>query len=759
MTTEDIAGSAAELSVEDAVTLGSGASFWATVGLPGVPEVRLADGPHGVRRQRALSDHLGVGQSEPATCFPPMAGLAQSWDAEIIGRVGAALGVEAAAMGVHVLLGPGVNIKRDPRGGRNFEYVSEDPYLAGVLGTAWVRGLQGQGVAASLKHFALNNQETDRNRVSAEVDERALREIYLRVFERIIRDADPWTVMCSYNKINGEYAAENLPLLTGILREEWGFSGVVVSDWGAVHNRVESVDAGLDLQMPGPADADDRRLAEATETGEISPDTVRRSARRVARLARRIVRSVPDETPVDFDAHHALAREAAARSTVLLKNDGEVLPLATSDTPLAVIGEFARTPRYQGGGSSRVNARLVDAALPAIESVTGADSVRFAPGYTLDGLGDEQGLIAEAVHAARESHTALVFLGLPEEEESEGYDRPHISLPVGQLRLLREVCAVQPRTVVVLSHGGMVELSEVAKLAPALLDGALLGEAGGAATADVLFGVVNPSARLTETAPLRLEHAPSYFTFPGRFGRALYGEGIFVGYRGYDIRDQEVAFPFGHGLSYTRFVYADATIRTEGSGLALDVEVRNCGDRRGREVVQVYATLSESRVPRPVRWLVGFADVELDPACGARVRVPIDRDDLAYWDVGAHRFVVESGEYEFSVGASSRDLRQSVRFDVRGERVPVTVDSPIVELLAVDTVRPELERAILKKIPAGTTSAHAQADVMRMIGASPVESLAQFGVDHDRLAEWLRRANATEETTTSVAAPVPSRNP
>lgn len=705
----------AELSLPQRAALGSGATFWTTKAVDGVPAIMLTDGPHGVRKQSgSATDHLGVASSEPATCFPPAVGLSQTWDPELVERIGVALGDECRSLGVHVLLGPGVNIKRDPRCGRNFEYYSEDPLLSGALGAAWVRGVQSRGVGASLKHFAVNNAEHDRMRASSDVDERTLREIYLRAFERVVRDAAPWTVMCSYNRINGTYAAENAWLLTEVLRGEWGFDGVVVSDWGAVRDRVVAVAAGLDLEMPATGGITDADVVSAVQEGELDEPVVTRAAGRVARLAARATENAGTRTPFDADAHHRLAREAAAQAVVLFKNDGEVLPLSPSK--LAVIGPFAQAPRYQGGGSSHVNPTRVDIPLDEIRSHAAGHEVTYSPD------------IAGAVDAARSADTAIMFLGLSAEAESEGYDRDDIDLPAEQLDLLRAVVDVQPRTVVVLAHGGVVRLDEVAALAPAILDGALLGQAGGGAIADVLFGAVNPSGRLAETVPLRLQDSPSYLNFPSERGHTVYGERVFVGYRGYDARDIAVAFPFGHGLSYTTFAYSDLRVAEGRDGVTVRVTVENSGARTGREVVQAYIGLPSSRVARPPRTLAGFAGVTLTPGEQSSVEIPVRRSDLAYWDVAAHRWAVEAGEYTVWVGASSRDLRLSATVKLEGDEPvqPFTAESTLGEILTDPVAAPLAVAALSEAVPGGTGESALGTDLLKMIASIPLGRLAGF---------------------------------
>ncbi|GHG14534.1 MULTISPECIES: glycoside hydrolase family 3 C-terminal domain-containing protein [Amycolatopsis] len=676
----DIPRTPQDLSLTQKAALGSGQSFWITKSVAGLPQVLLTDGPHGVRRQTGAADHLGIAPAEPATCFPPAVALAQSWDTDLVEQVGAALGAEARALGVDVLLGPGVNIKRDPRCGRNFEYFSEDPLLSGELGAAWVRGLQSRGVGASVKHFAANNQEHERMRVSADIDERQLREIYLRAFQRVVTRAHPWTVMAAYNRLNGIPATEHRWLLTEVLREQWGFDGVVVSDWGAVGDRVAALAAGLDLQMPGGDGEPDEQLAEAVLSGQIDEQLVDVMAARVIDLARKAEagRFVPNE--FDADAHHALAREVARRCIVLLKNDGDLLPLAPSGR-VAVVGHFAADARYQGGGSSRINPTRVDVPLDEIRRL--AADVTFAPGFSLTPDADQVALREEAVRAAANADVAVLFLGLAVAQEAEGADRPDIELPADQLDLLRAVAAAQPATVVVLSHGGVLRLAPVADVAPAIVDAALLGQAGGGAVADVLFGVANPSGRLAETVPVRLPDAPSYLNYPGENLHVRYGEGIFVGYRGYDARDLDVTFPFGHGLSYTTFDYTDLRVAAAPDGVTATVTVTNTGPVAGREIVQFYVSVN-GKVLRPPRELKAFGTIDLQPGESGRVEAFIAREDLAYWETRTHTWTIEGGDYEIAAAASSRDIRLTARITLAGDevRVPLTADSSIAELMA-----------------------------------------------------------------------------
>ena len=743
----------ADLTITDLAALGSGATFWSTKQIGAVPAILLTDGPHGLRKQEEGGDHLGMGQSVPATCFPPAVGLGSSWDVDLVHRVGEALGVETAIENVGVLLGPGVNIKRSALCGRNFEYLSEDPIVAGVLGAAYVKGVQSKGVGTSLKHFAANNQEHDRMRASSDVDPRPLREIYLRGFQRVVEDAQPWTVMCSYNRINGVYASEDPWLLTSVLRDEWGFEGLVVSDWGAVNDRVKGLAAGMDLEMPSSNGRTDAQLVAAVRDGSLAESTLDVAAARVIDLVQKVQADAGTIAgPLDLGAHHALAREAAGRSIVLLRNapvagGGALLPLRR-DARLAVIGAFAEKPRYQGAGSSMINPTRLDTALDAIRDAATGD-VTYAPGFSLAVGVDEAETAAlreAAVAAASGADIAVLFLGLPARLESEGFDRTHIDLPDQQLQLLAAVVQAQPRTVAVLSHGGVVRLDTVAELAPAILDGALLGQGGGAAIADVLFGAVNPSGRLTETVPARLQDCPGYLNFTPEDGRIIYGERVFVGYRWYDARDLAVTFPFGHGLSYTSFDYDDLVVHAGTHELTVRVTVTNTGDRTGREVVQIYAGLPGSRVSRPPQWLVGFGDVTLAPGDRRIVEVAIPRNELAYWDVDSARWTVETGDYTVHAGASSRDLRLHATVGVTGDTAiaPFTLESTLGELLADPVAAPILAAAMSGMGQNEGQGAVPGGDMIRMLAFIPVgriTSLSGGSVSHEQVAQLIGEVN------------------
>lgn len=634
-----------------------------------------------------------------------------------------ALGREANSFGVSVLLGPGVNIRRDPRGGRNFEYFSEDPIQGSELAISWVHGVQSQGVAASLKHFAANNAETDRLRSNSIVDARALREIYLRSFERVVKNAMPWTVMCSYNKVNGVSASQNRWLLTEVLRNQWGFDGVVVSDWGAVSDRVTALQAGLDLEMPTGGEGSVEKVVSAILDGRLEEQSLDRATSNIFRLAERVNSLKADV--VDFDYNHLLAREAAARSVVLLKNVNNILPLR-KDSKVAVIGPFAVEPRFQGGGSSHVVPTRLDVSLDEMRARSESpELITYSPGFRLDqSLGDGDLLSTDACAAAAEAELAVVFLGLAAKDESEGFDRSSISLPNAQIALLEAIVRVQPNTVVVLSHGGTLLLGEVKKLADAVLTGALLGQGGGHGIAAVLYGAINPSGRLVETVPLRLEDAPSFTNFPGEFSEVLYGESIFVGYRGYDLSGIEVCFPFGHGLSYTDFSYGDLIAEREESFISVKVEVTNTGMVAGREVVQFYAGLGDSIVRRPPQELKAFSMVDLEPGETALVEARIEFADLEHWDPRTNSWALEGGSWTICAAASSRDKRASVQVELEksGLEPLLSMTSTISEVLEDSVVGPVLAKLLPKQ--SSNAGELLGMDLSAMLGSFPVGSIS-----------------------------------
>jgi len=745
---ESLAALADELTVEQKAALCLGSDFWHTapVDAAGIESIMVSDGPHGLRKQPGRGDDVGLSGSVPATCFPTASALGSSWDPDLAREVGAALGVEARAQDIAVVLGPGVNIKRSPLCGRNFEYLSEDPYLAGLLAAAMVEGLQSQQVGASVKHFAANNQETDRMRVSADVGERTLREIYLPAFERVVTTARPWTVMCAYNKINGEYASQNRWLLTDVLRGEWGFDGLVVSDWGAVHDRVAALAAGLDLEMPPNLGVSDHAIVEAVSSGRLDLAVLDQAVARVLRLVERARHRQPAAMPLD--AHHRLARRAAAGSMVLLKNDGSVLPLA--DAPgltVAAIGEFARTPRFQGMGSSQVSPTRVDVPLDELKAALPEATIRFAAGF---GIGDDSAdaeLAAQAVRTAAGADIIIAFLGLPPADESEGLDREHIDLPDAQTGLLARLARLADAAggvpiVVVLFNGSAVRTSTWDRAASAVLECWLGGQATGSALADVLTGAVNPSGRLAETIPLRLQDCPSFLNFPGEEGHVRYGEGVFVGYRGFDAVNMAVAYPFGHGLSYTTFDYRDLQVTQAGSAdagdltVAVTCTVANVGARGGREVVQLYVADAAASVARPPRELKAFTKVDLAPGAQQRITLTLTSCDFSYWSTRHRRWVLEPGDFQIAVGASSRDIRctQTIVIDGETPALPLTGLSTLEEWLA-DPVGGQALREAIGVHPDGRPGGIlGNEELLRMIGNIPLSTLAAFtglGITHE----------------------------
>ncbi|WP_341799750.1 glycoside hydrolase family 3 C-terminal domain-containing protein [Naumannella halotolerans] len=650
--------------------------------------------------------------------------MGSSWDVSLLQRIGEALGTEARALGVDILLGPGVNMKRSPLCGRNFEYLSEDPLHAGALGAGWVRGIQVKGVGASVKHFAANSQETDRLKISAEVDERTLREIYLPAFEHIVTEVQPATVMCSYNRINGVHASRNRWLLTEVLRDDWGFEGYVVSDWGAVSDSVESLAAGLDLEMPPRGNGSVAPLLAAIDDGRLSEETLDLAVSRILTTHDRL-RAARSELPQpDFEAHHSLARQAASAGSVLLTNDG-ILPLdPDGQGTIAVVGELARTPRYQGAGSSHINPTRLDLALDAISRAT-ARPVTFEAGYRLDGERDDE-VLATATRNAQEAAVVVLFVGLPDAAESEGFDREHLDLPEAQLALIEALSTRDVPVVVVLSNGAVVDLGPVAD-ASAILEMWLGGQASGSAAADLLFGISEPGGRLAETVPLRLSDTPAYLNWPGSDHVVLYGERVYIGYRWYDARELEVRFPFGHGLGYATFAYSDLEVVVPDPQTAqatVRATITNTGERDGSEVVQLYLAPHSARVDRPVRELRGFEKVRVPVGESRTVEFELGERDFAYW--GEQGWTADPGEYTIAVGPSSRSLplTETISLDVELKRAPLTGESSINEWLA-DPVGSGLMRQALAATSEGSPIP-ATDEVFRVAGGMPLETFVGF---------------------------------
>ncbi|MDQ1003479.1 beta-glucosidase [Neobacillus niacini] len=727
-----------EMSLEEKASLCSGLDFWHLKGIErlGIPSIMVTDGPHGLRKQQESADHLGLYNSVPATCFPSAAGLASTWNRSLVEKVGIALGEECQAEDVAVLLGPGANIKRSPLCGRNFEYFSEDPYLSSELAASHIKGVQSEGIGTSLKHFAANNQEHRRMSVDAIVDERTLREIYLASFENAVKKSQPWTVMCSYNKVNGEYASENKTLLNDILKEEWGFEGFVVSDWGAVNERTKGLEAGLELEMPSSNGLGDKKIVEAVKNGELSEEKLDLAVERLLNIIFKAVDNNKENATYDKEEHHQLAREVARESMVLLKNEDHILPLKKDGT-IAVIGEFAKKSRYQGGGSSHVNPTKLENIFDEIENSAPNASVFYAQGYELEKDAIDENLLTEAKEAAIKADVAILFVGLPNRYESEGYDREHLRIPDNHRGLIEAVAEVQPNVIVVLSNGAPVEMPWIDQV-KGLLEAYLGGQALGGAIADLLFGAANPSGKLAETFPKELRHNPSYLNFPGEGDKVEYKEGLFVGYRYYDAKGIEPLFPFGYGLSYTSFEYSNLSINNEeifdNELVEISVTVKNTGNVAGKEIIQLYVRDVESTVIRPEKELKGFEKVQLQPSEEKIVSFVLDKRSFAYYNVDLQDWHVESGEFEILVGKSSADIQLKGRVQVKSTvsiKKSVHRNTTIGDLMG-DLVLSPIAQKTLTKVFAGSPFANRSEDTdefqmfQAMMKFMPLRALVAF---------------------------------
>ena len=694
----DIKALISQMTLEEKAGLCSGLDFWHTkpVDRLDVPSVMVSDGPHGLRKQDQEADHLGMNDSIKAVCMPAACATAASFDRSLLYTMGESIGNSCQHEQLSVVLGPAVNIKRSPLCGRNFEYFSEDPYLAGEISAAFINGVQSKNVGTSIKHFAANNQEHRRMSSSSNVDERTLREIYFPAFEISVKKAQPWTVMCSYNRINGVYASENKWLLTDVLRNEWGFEGYVMSDWGAVSNRVAGVAAGLDLEMPSSGGINDRKIVNAVRTGKLDEKIVDQAVERILTINYKYLENAKPHTPWDKEADHELAAKIAAECMVLLKNEENILPLNKEDQ-IAFIGEFAKKPRFQGGGSSHINCFKKTSAVEAAEGL----KVTYAQGYSVADDEATDAMIAEAVENAKAAKVAVVFAGLPDAYESEGYDRSHMRMPECQNKLIEAVAAANPNTVVVLHNGSPVEMPWIGKV-KAVLEAYLGGQAVGLATVRVLYGDVNPSGHLAETFPHKLSDNPSYLFYGGEKDKTDYREGIFVGYRYYDRKEMDVLYPFGHGLSYTTFDYSGLQLSsneiTDQDTLTATVTVTNTGSRTGKTVVQLYVSDVQSTVLRPVRELKGFEKVELAPGETKEVSITLDKRSFAYWNEQIGDWHVETGEFLIEVGQSSRDIALTEAVKVKSTvKLPrkYTMDSIVMDILedeeAVEVLKPVIE--------------------------------------------------------------------
>lgn len=693
-----------QMTLEEKAGLCSGKDFWHLKGIGrlDLPEIMITDGPHGLRKQVADVDNLGLHGSVSATCFPTAAAMASTWDPALINRLGNAIGEESREEDVSVVLGPGANIKRSPLCGRNFEYFSEDPYLTGELALAHIRGLQSQGVGTSLKHFAANNQEEGRLYMDSVIDSRTLREIYLPGFEKAVTQGNPETVMCAYNRLNGTYCSENSWLLNTVLRDEWGFDGLVVSDWGAVSDRAAGIAAGMDLEMPSSFGENDKKIIAAVEAGSLNLEALNKTVLRIVGLIlkTRVTNVFSYPTQYDREKHHNLARKIAAEGSVLLQNKNNLLPLKKG-MKIAIIGDFAKNPRYQGAGSSMVNSTRLDNAYDAIVKIVGEEMIAYAQGYTADGQSVDNLLIKEASAIAEKADAVLIFAGLPDSYESEGFDRTHMQLPESHNQLIEELAKINKNIVVVLSNGSPVELPWADDVS-AILETYLGGQAGGSAAADVLFGDVNPSGHLAETFPIKIEDTPCFDHFPGGNYRVQYREGLNVGYRYYSTVHKQVRFPFGYGLSYTNFSYTDMKVSAEtaetidaGMPVTVSVTVKNIGEIAGKEVVQIYIRDKKSSVYRPDRELKGFAKVQIEPGRSETIKIELDVRAFAFFDPLINDWIVEEGEFEILAGSSVENIHLHETIFVRSAQ-KVLCEYPAPDLNA-KTYSDELFETIYRK--------------------------------------------------------------
>lgn len=768
-----------ELTLEEKASLCSGADFWHTKAIDrlNIPAAMVSDGPHGIRKQESLADHMGVAESIKAIGFPTASAMACSFDRDLLHKVGDALGEECVAEDLAVLLGPGINMKRSPICGRNFEYYSEDPVVAGELGAAFVNGVQEHGVGTSLKHFAANNQEWRRMSISAEIDERTLREIYLAAFETVVKKAQPWTIMCSYNRINGVYSCENDWLLNKVLRDEWGFEGLVMTDWGAMDERVPSLKAGLDLEMPDCHGETDKLIVKAVQSGELEESVLDAAVERILTMvdkyltARKgidpasMVHPLPSSVERGYDvaAHHALARTTAEQSAVLLKNE-DILPLQ-KDKKIAFIGEFAKVPRIQGGGSSHINNTSVESALDAA-----GDSVSYAQGFHIDEETTDETLLQEAITLAKESDVAVIFAGLPDSFESEGFDRTHLNMPANQNELIARISEVQPNVVVVLHSGSPIAMPWLDKVA-GVLQMYLAGQASGGAAVNLLFGDATPCGKLAETFPLHLEDNPSYLNFPGNREKVCYQEGVFIGYRYYDKKKMDVLFPFGYGLSYTDFTYSNMKVTVNGKNAAdIDViketdeivvsaDITNTGNCDGAEIVQLYIKNPVVYEIRPEKELRDFAKVFLKAGETKTVTFTLNARAFSYYETRIHDWYAESGDYEILLASSSRDIRLQYTVSITGsKKIPFVADyittCEDVELFAKDgSALDEMLRrsgfAEATDHDGDDSMGSGTADMMKaMFTGTPLHSILSFSSEeltYEDIQDTIRKLNEAEK--------------
>lgn len=718
MEREKIKELVSKMTLEEKAGLCSGADFWHTKGVErlGIPSVMVSDGPHGLRKQEDEADHLGINDSIKAVCFPAGCATASSFDRKLLEELGEIIGNECQAENISTILGPAMNIKRSPLCGRNFEYYSEDPLVSSEMASAFVRGVQSKSVGTSPKHFMANNQEYHRMTSSSEMDERTMREIYLASFESMVKKEKPWTIMNSYNKLNGTYLCENKEILSDILRDEWGFDGYVMTDWGAMNERVEALKAGCNLEMPASGGKTDKEIVEAVRSGELDEAVLDQRCEEFLNIIFRYIENRDENAVFDREKDHEKARHIEEESIVLLKNEDSILPLSP-EQKTAFIGKYAAAPRFQGGGSSHINSFKTESAMDALEIVDGInkENIIYAQGY--DDLEDktDDALLQEAIEAAKRAETAVIFAGLPDSFESEGYDRTHMRMPQCQITLIEEVAKVQPDTVVVLHNGAPVEMPWIDKV-KAVVEVYLGGQAVGGATVNVLYGNTNPSGHLAETFPIRVQDTPCYLTYGGEHDKSVYSEGVFVGYRYYASKEMNVLFPFGHGLSYTTFSYSNLTVERErireSEKLRVSVDVRNTGNRFGKEVIQLYVAPKNSTVIRPVRELRAFDKIGIAPGETKTVTFLLDSRAYAYWSTEIHGWHVESGEYEIQIGKNAQDIVLSRTVYVESEHmIPkvFTLNTTMGEILADPKGKAVFEQAMSGMAGSDAQEAEAQA--------------------------------------------------
>ncbi|WP_019640677.1 glycoside hydrolase family 3 C-terminal domain-containing protein [Paenibacillus fonticola] len=746
-----------EMTLEEKAAMCSGANHWFTKPLDrlGIPSIMMQDGPHGLRKQDLAALKEGKRANVPMICFPTGAALACSWDRELVESMGKLLGQECQAENVDILLGPGVNIKRSPLCGRNFEYYSEDPHLSSELAASYITGIQSQGVGASLKHFVANNQEHNRYTIDEIIDERTLREIYLASFESAVKKAKPWTIMGSFNKVNGTNLSENKYLLTDVLKEEWGFEGLVVSDWGAVDERADGIAAGLDLEMPYTYGSGENKIIEAVKNGTLKEEALNKTVERILGIVFKAVDNRRQGVTIDKLQHHESARKIASECLVLLKNNDNVLPLK-KDMKVAIVGEFAEKPRYQGGGSSRILPYKIDSILDEVKLKVGSeDLVKYARGYKVDEDTNHEDLIAEAVNAAQWADVAIVVAGLPDSYETEGTDREHMRMPESHNKLIQSVAAVQKNVVVVLCNGSPVEMPWINDV-KGLLEAYLGGQAVGGAISDIIFGDVNPSGKLAETFPQKLSHNPSFLNFPGEGDTVHYREGIFVGYRYYDKKEVEPLFPFGFGLSYTKFEYSSIRVDKKwmsgNDTLKVNVKVKNIGDRAGKEIIQLYVSDMQDAVIRPVKELKGFEKVMLDPMEEKSVTFELDKRAFAFYDIDIKDWRIQGGKYTIMVGSSSKNIHLTEEVNIEPSPTKatqcVTRNSLIGRLLQEPLLVEPLNKVLDIFWKSSTSMQSIKNDAVDMIVPimkyMPLRQLVYYsegGVTEEILSELIRELN------------------